>query len=123
MRGAQSDCLPFFYPDQIEAMHVAFERACKRMRLIGTKATPIRELVAIKIVELAKSGPFDPDRLTEAVLTYFRVTQGSQLTSFPVTPVAADGWHKSAKGRATYPQLAKADGCRRLPEWPSPSYS
>jgi hypothetical protein len=62
---------PFFRPDQIEAMHEAFKQVCTRLRLTGAKAIPVVELVAIRIVELAHAGEFDPDRLTEAVLAEF----------------------------------------------------
>jgi hypothetical protein len=52
-------------------MHKAFEQVCTRMRLTGAKAVPIVELVAIRIVELAGAGEFDPDKLTEIVLAEF----------------------------------------------------
>jgi hypothetical protein len=39
-----------------------------RPRLKGPKAMPVGELVAIRIVELAQAGEFDPDKLTEAVV-------------------------------------------------------
>jgi hypothetical protein len=59
---------PFFRPDQIEAMHKAFEQVRTRLRLTGAKALPVAELVAIRIVELAQAGEFDPDKLTETVV-------------------------------------------------------
>jgi hypothetical protein len=62
---------PFFRPDQIEAMHKAFEQVRTRMRLTGALALPVVELVAIRIVELARDGEFDPDKLTEAVVAEF----------------------------------------------------
>jgi hypothetical protein len=58
---------PFFRPDQINAMHKAFKRVCTRLRLTGPKV----ELVAIRIVELAHAGEFDPDKLTEMVIAEF----------------------------------------------------
>jgi hypothetical protein len=64
---------PFFRPDQIEAMHKAFEQVRTRLRLTGAKALPVAELVAIRIVELAQAGEFDPDKLTEAVVAEFDV--------------------------------------------------
>ena len=67
----QRGSVPIFDPDQITAMHTAFERVCARMRLSGTKAAPIIELVAIKIVELASAGEFDPEKLTCAVIAEF----------------------------------------------------
>jgi hypothetical protein len=62
---------PFFRPDQIDAMHKAFKRVCTRLRLTGAKAVPVADLVAIRIVELARDGEFDPDKLTEMVVAEF----------------------------------------------------
>jgi hypothetical protein len=50
-------------------MYAAFERVCARLRLRKTAANPLIALVAIRIVELASTGEFDPDKLTEAVVT------------------------------------------------------
>jgi hypothetical protein len=62
---------PFFRPDQIEAMHKAFEQVRTRMGLTDAKALPVVDLVAIRIVELAREGEFDPDKLTETVVAEF----------------------------------------------------
>jgi hypothetical protein len=62
---------PFFRPDQIDAMHKAFEQVRTRLRLTGAKSIPVVELVAIRIVELAQAGEFNPDKLTEAVVAEF----------------------------------------------------
>jgi hypothetical protein len=64
-------CAPFFRPDQIDAMHKAFEQVRAKLRLTGTKAMPVAELVAIRIVELARAGEFDPDTFTKTVLAEF----------------------------------------------------
>jgi hypothetical protein len=56
-----------FQPEHIEAMHAAYEKACARLRLTG-KADCATERVAIKIIELAKSGELDPDRLCTRTL-------------------------------------------------------
>jgi hypothetical protein len=54
-----------------DAMNRAFRQACARLRITGS--TPVIELVAVRILELARDGEFDPDRLTEAaVLTFER---------------------------------------------------
>jgi hypothetical protein len=58
---------PFFRPDQIDAMHKAFEQVRRRMQLTGAKALPVVDLAAIRIVELAREGEF-PDKLTERVV-------------------------------------------------------
>jgi hypothetical protein len=62
---------PFFRPDQIDAMHKAFEQVRTKLRLTGPKAMPVVELVAIRIVELAHAGEFDPDKLTATVVAEF----------------------------------------------------
>ena len=62
-----------FDPDQIDAMHKAFEQVRTRLRLTGAKAMPVVELVAIRIVEVARDGEFDPDKLAEAVVAEFGV--------------------------------------------------
>jgi hypothetical protein len=59
----------FFTTDQIEAMNSAFRQACQRMGLTGS--TPVVELVAVRILELARAGEFDPDKLTDIVSTEF----------------------------------------------------
>jgi hypothetical protein len=41
------------------------------MQLTGAKGVPVTDLVAIRIVELALTGEFDPDKLTDTVLAEF----------------------------------------------------
>jgi hypothetical protein len=57
--------------DQIEAMNRAFRQVCARMGPAGS--TPVIELVAVRIVELARAGEFDADKLTETVLAEFEI--------------------------------------------------
>jgi hypothetical protein len=52
-----------------EAMNRAFKQACARLGMTGS--TPVIELVAVRILELARLGEFDPDRLTEATVSTF----------------------------------------------------
>jgi hypothetical protein len=47
----------------------AFRQACARLELTGS--TPVIELVAVRIVELARAGEFDHDRMTVAVVATF----------------------------------------------------
>jgi hydroxymethylpyrimidine/phosphomethylpyrimidine kinase len=60
---------PPFRNDQIDAMNVAFKQACVKMGLTGS--TPVIELVAIRIVELARAGECNPDKLTDTVMATF----------------------------------------------------
>jgi hypothetical protein len=41
------------------------------LRLTGAKAVPVADFVAIRIVELARDGECDPDKLTETVMVEF----------------------------------------------------
>jgi hypothetical protein len=61
--------MPSFRPDQVEAMHRALKQAYARMGPMGT--TPVIEIVAIRIVELARAGEFDADKLTDIVVAEF----------------------------------------------------
>ena len=55
-------------PEQIEAMRGAFHRVCDVLRLNGDTDDQMTELLAMKIMELAKGGELDPERLCVAVL-------------------------------------------------------
>ena len=55
--------------DRRAVMNVAFGQACARLGLTGS--TPLIELVAIRIVELARTGVSDVDQLTEATVATF----------------------------------------------------
>jgi hypothetical protein len=67
----QGDGAPCFSVDQIETLNRAFRQACEKMGLTGS--TPVIELVAVRILELAHAGVFDPDKLTETVLSEFDI--------------------------------------------------
>jgi hypothetical protein len=51
----------------------AFKQACARLELTGRNTMPVAELVAVRILELARDGEFDHDRMTEAVVATFDV--------------------------------------------------
>jgi hypothetical protein len=54
-----------FDPEATHAMSVAFEKACRILKLDDAHA---REAVAARIIELARSGERDPERLCENAL-------------------------------------------------------
>jgi hypothetical protein len=60
---------PSFTVDQIDAMNRAFKQACARMGLTGS--TPVIEIVAVRILELAYGGELDPDKMAETVVAEF----------------------------------------------------
>jgi len=55
-------------PEQIEALRAAFYRVCDVLQLSGEVDDRMTEVVAMKIMELAKGGELDPERLCVAVL-------------------------------------------------------
>jgi hypothetical protein len=59
-----------FEPETTRAMGVAFEKACLRLGL-SLRADPATEHVARVIIELARTGHYDPERLYEGVLSHF----------------------------------------------------
>jgi hypothetical protein len=57
-----------FEPDLMEAIRLAFHRACEALQLQGT-SDALTEIVATKIIEFAKAGEVDPERLCSKVLS------------------------------------------------------
>jgi hypothetical protein len=54
-------------------MGVAFEMTCVALRLVN-RTNPIAEAAARRIIELAKNGERDPDRLCEGALNSLRAS-------------------------------------------------
>ena len=61
-----------FGPEDTAAMTVAFEEALKRLNVADREAS-MATSIAKKIVRLAKRGERNPTRLTEGVVSSFRV--------------------------------------------------
>jgi hypothetical protein len=57
-----------FGPEATRAMSVAFDRVCRALGVSYT-ANGAREAIATKIIELARRGECDPDRLRDRVIT------------------------------------------------------
>jgi hypothetical protein len=55
-------------PEHIEAMWAAFRHVCDALQLDFGREDPMTEIVVMKIVELAKVGEYDPERVSERVL-------------------------------------------------------
>ncbi len=75
MDHAALSLLPFvetgeFGQDKINAMHEAFVNVCSVLK-ISERAGGLTEQVAMKIVELARSGESDPTQLTRLALHMF----------------------------------------------------
>lgn len=58
-------------PEQIQTMHQAYEMACASLRLSGHRIDQIPDDVALTIIELAKAGEADAERLCQHVLAHF----------------------------------------------------
>ncbi len=56
-----------FDPEDIQTMSIALEEVCRVLRL-GASAAREREVVAIRIIELARRGELEYRRLVERVL-------------------------------------------------------
>ena len=59
-----------FEPETLEAMGMALEKACRKLRLAPTQDAAT-EIVAKVIIELAERGESDAERLYEGVLAHF----------------------------------------------------
>jgi hypothetical protein len=62
--------------DLMEAMRAAFHRICDVLQLACDREDPLTEVVVTKIVELAKTGERDPEKLCFAVLAAFVAQAG-----------------------------------------------
>jgi hypothetical protein len=62
-----------FEPEQIRAMHRAFEAVCAELQLSIGLGDRVTEMVGMKIIELAMAGERDADRLTARVLAEFGI--------------------------------------------------
>lgn len=62
-----------FDPEAVKVMTTAYEAARERLGLID-RSDPLTELVASRIIEIARTGVRDPDRLCEQVLRSIRTT-------------------------------------------------
>jgi hypothetical protein len=64
-------------PRHIEAMRAAFRRVCDLLELECGRDDPMTELVVMKIVEVAKAGELDPERLSIEVLAKLGTSRGA----------------------------------------------
>jgi hypothetical protein len=59
-----------FQPELINAMGVAFVNSCRSLGLVD-RTDPATELVAKKIIELARNGETDAHRLYDGAMKFF----------------------------------------------------
>ena len=82
--------------DLMEAMRAAFHRICDVLQLACDREDPLTEVVVTKIVELAKTGERDPEKLCFAVLADLDMPlqeaiprSAPERAPLPITSVAA----------------------------------
>ena len=63
-----------FEPDETHAIAVAFDEICREMNL-PEAAVVAREIIAMRIIDLAREGLLDPTILRNRVLREARMTQ------------------------------------------------
>ena len=61
-------------PEHIEAMQAAFRQVCDVLQLDYDREDPMTEIVAMKIVELAKFGELDPVQVSERILAELKAS-------------------------------------------------
>jgi hypothetical protein len=71
-----------FGPDVLRAMSTALEEVCRMLKVDRDQGA--REVVAVRIIELARRGECDPERLRDRVLR----EAGATLSVVDVAPVA-----------------------------------
>jgi hypothetical protein len=57
-----------FGPEEIKAITTAYEDACRALKLTEKRSDPLTQILAIKIIEIAKTGERDPAKICEAAL-------------------------------------------------------
>jgi hypothetical protein len=73
-----------FDPETVRLMGLSFEMALASLRSGCTD--PLREALALKIIELAKTGERDPERLCEGALKDLPTVSASALPQPDVSP-------------------------------------
>ena len=68
-----------FEPEHIQAMQRAFDAVCARLELSTGRGDRVTELVAWRIIELARAGERDTNRLTVRALAEFGVGNDGSL--------------------------------------------
>jgi hypothetical protein len=90
---AMGETMPFskfdIDPQHIEAMRAAFYRVCDILQLECNAGDPMTEIVVMKIVELAKAGELDPERLCIGVIAELESAPTGVAAGSPVQRVGA----------------------------------
>jgi hypothetical protein len=57
-----------FGPEEIEAMVMAYENACRVLKLTEKRSDLLTQILAMSILEAARMGELDPTRLCDVAL-------------------------------------------------------
>jgi hypothetical protein len=57
-----------FGPAEIEAMVMAYEDACRVLKLTERRSDPLTQILALKIIEIARTGELDPVKMRDIAL-------------------------------------------------------
>jgi hypothetical protein len=57
-----------FGPEEIEAMVMAYEDACRSLKLTEKRSDLLTQILAMRIIEAARTGELDPIRLRDFAL-------------------------------------------------------
>jgi hypothetical protein len=57
-----------FGPEEIKAMTVAYEDACRVLKLVDKRDDPLTQILALKIIEIGKTGELDPIKIRDLAL-------------------------------------------------------
>jgi hypothetical protein len=76
IRESVMSIIPFsrdlaFDPDHVQVMLSAFDAVCAKLQLVAGKGDQATDFVALRIIDLAKTGERDADRMTALVLAQF----------------------------------------------------
>jgi len=59
---------PAFGPEEIKAMTTANEDACRALKLTENRSDPLTQVLALKIIEIAKTGELNPIKIRDVAL-------------------------------------------------------
>jgi hypothetical protein len=68
-----------FAPEHVQAMQSAYEAVCAKLQLSMGSEDRVTELVGEKIIEVAKTGEHDADKLAARVLAEFGIENDGSL--------------------------------------------
>jgi hypothetical protein len=96
--------------DLMEAMRAAFYRVCDVLQLSGDREDRLTEVVVAKIVELAKTGERDPEKLCFTVLAELEMPLKEAIPRSSPKPTSVVSTEAQPTAPAAARELAGASG-------------